>query len=287
MARLIRPLLVALACAALGASQANAAPAVTKFETFGTVCEARGRTLLTPVTQVATRDPDPNVAGVYSLVPPECRGTVRVTGFSWSNLDRSDFEVTKRGKRSTVIARITGTITGTVFRVTNLQTTDLDSVRFDGFSLARPAIISSALIGRNWPSTCNRFDSAVLSQQVLPSAQPLLAAALLGDPDLRVRTLLNGATEVVSYRPLSDSVRSLTETLGASLCIERDTDPLLTEQIQKFVRTNKIEATVKEARLPSGKLMILVAGDRISLHQKTQLLLQFGSRTVIDSAIRT
>lgn len=272
---------------AVGASKANAAAAAKKFETFGIVCEARGHTVLTPLTQVATRDPEPHVVSLYSLVPPDCRETARVTGFSWANLDPSDLEVTKRGKRSTVIARIAGTVTGTAFRVTTLQTTDLDSVRFDGFSLARPAIIGSALVARSWPSSCNLSDSAVLSQQVPPTAQTLLAAALQEDPDLRVRTLLSGAREVVSYMSIRDSVRTLAETLGASVCIERDTEPLLVEQVRKYVRSNEIKAAVKAAVLPSGRLMILVAGDRISFRKKSQLMYDFGSRIVIDSAIRT
>lgn len=276
-----------MVCGALGVPQAVAAAPVRKFETFGIVCETRGHTVLTPFTEIAERDPDPNVATLYSLVPPSCRGKVRLTGFSWAKLDPSDLEATKRGKRSTVIARIAGTVTGTTYRVTDLQTTDLTSVRFDGFSLTRPAIINSALISRNWPSSCNPADSRVLSEQVPSEVQASLAAALQEDPNLRVRTLLSGAQEVVTYKPLSDSVRAVAKNLRASVCVEQETNPLLVEQVQEYVRTQKIQATVVNAILPSGRLMVLVVGDRISLSDQSRILKHFGSRAVIDSAIRT
>lgn len=287
MARVSRIAIIALGCAGMLAPPVEAARRNERFEMFGVVCEARGTTYLTSFTTAVDRDPDPNVAAVYTLTPPQCRGRVRVTGFSWSKVDPSDIDVSTRGKRVTVPARIVGTIKGTTFRVTDLRTSELGSVRFDGFSLERPAIISSAFVGRNWPSSCDAGDSPVLSEKLPDTNQDLLIAALRDDPDLRVRNLLGGSREVVTYREGTASAKTLADVFSASLCVEQESSLPTVKAVQAYVRTKAIVAEVRDATLPSGRAMVLVSGEQITPDQKAGLLQSFGSRIVVDSFVRT
>ena len=282
-----RLLVAALAVGALFAPTAMAASMVTRFETYGALCERSGRTFLLPDNPIAVSDPQSNVEAVPALVPAKCIGKISVNGFSWSQLEPSDLLVTKRGGRVTIPARIAGTISGSTVRVRELQTTDLTSVRYDGFSLARPAILSSALVSRSWPSTCDLGDGRSLSQEVPLQARTLALVAIQEDPDLRIRTLVDGKMEVVTYRSLSAPVRNVANDIGATVCAETETQRLSASQVQAFLRTRNISATAVDATLPSGRAVVLVAGERITRTQKSQIMTTFGSRIVVDSAIRT
>ena len=288
MARLSSRLLLAgLAVGTVSVPTAGAASPVARFETYGAVCERGGRTFLLPDNPIAVSDPPLNVAAVSALVAPQCLGKISVSGFSWSRLDPSDLAVTKRGGRVTIPARIAGTVAGSTLRVRELQTTDLTSVRFDGFSLAGPAILSSALVGRSWPSTCDVGDGRPLSQQVPLPVRSSVLAAIVEDPDMRIRTLVDGEIELVTYRSLSAPVQKIADDIGATVCAETETQRLSIAQVQAFLRTRKISANAIDANLPSGRAVVLVAGERITHTQKSQIMTMFGSRIVVDSAIRT
>ena len=277
----------ALVFGVLVAPQASAATQRAKFETYGFVCERKGQTYFFPKTRALIAEPDPNIAVPDTLELPACKTNFKVTGFKWSRVDRSKTIVTESGARYTMLARITGTVTGSTMRVTDLQTTGFNSTRFDGYSLTRPGLIFGAIIARSWPSTCNLTDSAVLSQQVAEQSREPLAAALKDDPELRVRTLVNGATEIVTYKPRGATIDTLATSLNATVCVETDTTQVSADQVTTKIQPMKLKAEALDAKLPSGRAIVLVIADRISMDQKKELSKTFGSQVALDSGIRT
>jgi hypothetical protein len=77
------------------------------------------------------------------------------------------------------------------------------------------------------------------------------------------------------------------QNLAVSLCVEQDTPPPEVAQVEFFLRNQKIKATVNNATLPSGRVVVLIAGEQFTIAQKTLTMKTFGSGIAIDSALRS
>jgi hypothetical protein len=99
--------------------------------------------------------------------------------------------------------------------------------------------------------------------------------------------LIGLASVTVLAAPSVGASPTLAKNLAASLCVEQDTQPPEVAQVESFLRDQKIKATANNATLPSGRVVVLIAGERFTIAQKTLTMKTFGSRVAIDSAFRS
>ena len=120
----------------------------------------------------------------------------------------------------------------------------------------------------------------------LETLDAALRNALRQDPELRVRTLVSGAIEVVTYKPPTESVRAFAQSLGAALCAENDAQPPSKDKVESFIKSMKLKATVTNGSLPSGRVLVVVTGDIITFAERARIVTAFGPGVLIDSALR-
>jgi hypothetical protein len=282
-----------VALGALALPTATARPSTAaRFEVAGIICEHKSRTY---VNGANVRDfhhkfpPDPNVPVAEPAILYGCvRSSIALTNFRWPRkwIPASSWVANERAMDYSAVK---GTVTKKSFTVSSWQYLEDGTVmrRFDGFPLNRPYLTTSAIDALSYPSTCDPLDSPIVTTSVKEGREALFDEALKVDPDLRVRELLNGKREVVTYKTDTAAAQRLAADLKASLCIEPETDPPQIREVMSLLTKYKIEKrTAFNYQLPTGRTVVIVGGVRIPHTVQAELLASFGSHIAIDALIR-
>jgi hypothetical protein len=216
---------LALSVVALGALVAPGAPARStsskgKFEVAGTICDNQSRTFINFGAVAASHPKYPRDVSSAPLATPAilfacAPTTIQVSNFRWPKQWKP---ATNWEPRAIDFSVVKVAVTKTTYKISRWQYLEDGTVirRFDGFPLNRPYLTTSAIDALNFPSTCNPLDSPILTTPLNAGREALFDEAFKVDPDLRVRELLDGKREVVTYKAETSTAQRLATDLKAS-----------------------------------------------------------------------